>query len=102
MKTNSDMPQSGAPSRAMIEEAVISALATTLRLTPEQILTTSRLEEDLGLDSMALIHVNIGVEERLGVALSICDPPGRQLRVVEDLVELVEKSLRQSRQEVPS
>jgi acyl carrier protein len=67
MKTNSDTQQSGAPSRATIEEAVISAVATTLRLPPEQILPTSRLEEDLGLDSMALIHVNIKVEERFGV-----------------------------------
>jgi acyl carrier protein len=102
MKTNSVTQQSDAPSRATIEEAVISAVANTLRLPPEQILPTSRLEEDLGLDSMALIHVNIGVEERLGGALSICDSPERQLRIVEDLVKLVEESLYQSRQEVRS
>ena len=45
------------PTQAQIEQAVTTALSRTLRLAPEQILPGSRLYEDLGLDSMALVNV---------------------------------------------
>jgi acyl carrier protein len=102
MNTNSIAHQEETPTRAAVEQAVVSALARAVRLPPEQIFPGSRLEEDLGLDSMALIHVNIGIEEQLGIALSICDAPEQELKTVQALVDFVVRVLDQARQEAPS
>ena len=92
MNTNSTAPQNEAP-RQVIETAVITSIAGVLRREPRQITLESRLEEDLGLDSMSLIHVNIGIEEQLRCALSIGDAPERHLSTIRDLVEFVEEIL---------
>jgi len=102
MNINSVGRQEGTPTREAIEQAVISALARAVRLQPEKILPESRLEEDLGLDSMALIHVNIGIEEQLGIALSTCDTRDLELETVQALVDFVEGAVHQIRQEAPS
>ena len=102
MNTNSIARQKKTPARAAVEQAVISAVARAVRSPAEQILPGSRLEEDLGLDSMALIHVNIGIEEQLGIALSTCDTRGQELDTVQALVDFVEGAVHQIRQEAPS
>ena len=102
MNINSVARQEETATRAAIERAVISALARAVRLQPEKIVPGSRLEEDLGLDSMALIHVNIGIEEQLGIALSICEAPEEELKTVQALVDFVVRVLDQTRQEAPS
>ena len=102
MNINSVARQEETTTRAAIEQAVISALARAVRLQPEKILPESRLEEDLGLDSMALIHVNIGIEEQLGIALSTCDTRGQELDTVQALVDFVERAVHQIRKEAPS
>jgi acyl carrier protein len=102
MNSNSVTLQDETPTRAEVEQAVIWAVTRAVRLPPEQIHLGSRLEEDLGLDSMALIHVNIGIEEQLGSALSICDAPEQPLETVQALVDFVERAVHQTRQEAPS
>jgi acyl carrier protein len=68
-----------------IEAAVRAALARTLRLPIEEIQPESDLEI-LGLDSMALIHVNIALEERYGVEVAAYDAPEAGIRTVSELV----------------
>jgi acyl carrier protein len=78
-----------APTQAQIEQAVILAVSRTLRLPREQVHLSSRLYEDLGLDSMGLIHVNVSVEEQLNAALYIAEAPENELATVQDLVDFV-------------
>jgi acyl carrier protein len=89
-----------APTRAEIEAAVANAVSRTLRVPPGDVHLTSRLYEDLGLDSMGLIHVSIAVEEQLGVALSLTEAPDDELQSVQDLVTFAETRLGQSGREV--
>ena len=90
------------PTQAQIEQAVTTALARTLRLAPEQILPGSRLYEDLGLDSMALIHVNVSVEEQLGAALYLAEAPEDDLCTVQDLIDFAAQRLSPARWEAIS
>ena len=87
------------PAQAQVEQAVTTALSRTLRVPAEQIRPDSRLYEDLGLDSMALIHVNVSVEEQLGEALDMAEAPEDELRTVQDLVDFAARRLGHSTQE---
>ena len=87
------------PTQAQIEQAVTTALSRTLRVPVEQIRSGSRLYEDLGLDSMALIHVNVSVEEQFGQALDMAEAPEDELRTVQDLVDFAARRLGFSTQE---
>ena len=100
--TNIAGSEQKAPTKAGIETAVINALSRTLRIPRGEIRLTSRLYEDLGLDSLGLIHVNIAVEEQLGGAISIGEAPEDELRIVEDVVNFVVARLALRDQEVRS
>ena len=90
------------PTQAQIEQAVTTALSRTLQVPAEQIRPSSRLYEDLGLDSMGLIHVNVSIEEQLAGALYIAEAPEDDLRTVQDLVDLAARMLNPSTQEAIS
>src|SRR5579872_2046347 len=89
----SNAAESRASSRADIEQVVVAALSRTLRVPIEEIRPESDLETDLGLDSMAMIHVNIAIEERLPVALPACEAPEAGIRTVDDLVSFTAATL---------
>jgi acyl carrier protein len=72
-----------------VASAVRAALARTLRRPPAEIRMETLLEDDLGLDSMALIEVNIAIEEQLRVAIPAGESPETALRTVGDLVRFV-------------
>jgi acyl carrier protein len=99
MNPASTTGQSGTLARPAIETAVREALANVSRVPAGQIQPDSQLEDDLGLDSMSLIHVNIRIEEQLGCALSIGDAPEQPLLTVRDLTEFIETIIRRSGQE---
>ena len=80
---------------AEVEQVVISALARTLRLPEEAVRLDSKLDNDLGLDSMGAINVNIALEERFHIALSACEGP-EDVPTVRDLVNLVVRRLEAS------
>ena len=88
------------PTQAQIEQAVTTALSRTLRIPAEQIRPGSRLYEDLGLDSMGLIHVNVLVEEQLDGALFLAEAPEGELQTVQELFDLSVQRLSASAQEV--
>ena len=75
--------------RAWVEAAVRDALAATLGRNASEIAADADLERDLGLDSMAMIQVNIAIEERLGVAVEAGESPELAVRTVDDLVAFV-------------
>ena len=69
--------------------AVRRALAKVLARPLEEIRAECALEADLGLDSMALIEVNIAIEEQLRVAVPAGETPELAVRTVDDLVAFV-------------
>jgi acyl carrier protein len=77
------------PAREEVARAVRAALARTLKRPPEEIRPECDLESDLGLDSMALIEVNIAIEEQLRVAVPAGETPEQAVRTVEDLIGFV-------------
>ena len=79
----------GRPGRDAVVAAVRTALARVRNLSPNEIRLDSDLEVDLGLDSMALIEVNIAIEEQLGTAVPAGETPELAVRTVADLVDFV-------------
>jgi acyl carrier protein len=77
------------PGREEVAQAVRAALARTLRRPLEDIQPGCDLESDLGLDSMALIEVNIAIEELLRVPVPAGETPELAVRTVDDLVSFV-------------
>jgi len=82
------------PTRAEIEQVVIQAVARVLQRSPDDIHLTSRLDEDLALDSLALIRASISVERELGDRVAVSEAPKEPLRTVQDLVDLVASGVR--------
>lgn len=76
-------------SREAVEQAVRAALARILDRPETSIFLDSELEADLELDSMALIQVNIAIEEQLRVAVPAGESPESAVRTVRDLVDFV-------------
>ncbi len=72
-----------------VEPAVRTALARTLDRPPADILLEDDLENDLGLDSMAMIQVNIAIEEQLRVPVPAGEAPEFAVRTVNDLIAFV-------------
>lgn len=65
---------------------VISRTADGNGITPEQ-----ELKEDLGLDSLSLVSVIVGLEEKFSVQFDESDLDPSKIVQVKDLVRLVEK-----------
>jgi acyl carrier protein len=78
------------PSREAVAAAVIGALARVVSRSIEEIHPESRLDEDLGLDSLAMIHASIAIEEALHVAVPASDAPEGAVVTVGDLIAFVE------------
>ena len=67
--------------------SVVELLAIVMELEPSRIRDDSLLEADLGADSLGVVEVVFGLEERLGVRLP--DDAVRGVRTVSDLIALV-------------
>lgn len=52
-----------------VAEAVRGVIAHHLKVRPEEIALESRLEGELEIDSMAMIEINVSLEERFRVAM---------------------------------
>ena len=79
--------RSDAAARPAIETVVMAALARVVRLPAADLRLTSRLDE-LGLDSLGLIHASIAIERELGEGVAISRMPD-SLQTVQDVVDLV-------------
>jgi acyl carrier protein len=58
---------------------------------PRELNPSSSFADDLGLDSLALVQLVLGIEERFGVRVPDADVPA--LRTVGDAVAYVERHL---------
>ncbi|MFP2929511.1 acyl carrier protein [Pyxidicoccus sp. 3LG] len=77
-------------SQEVIGQEVRAIIAGTLRRPLEQVPLTASLESGLGIDSMAMIEINIGLEERFRFAMpEMASPSEANLKTVEDLARFV-------------
>ncbi|WP_224363448.1 acyl carrier protein [Hyalangium versicolor] len=81
-----------------IGREVRNIIAGALKKPVEQIPLTASLESGLGIDSMAMIEINIALEERFRFAMpDMASPAEANLRTVEDLARFVAKLLSQQK-----
>ena len=57
----------------------------------EEIAAEQLLKEDIGLDSLSLVSVVVGLEEKFGIEFQESDLDPSEIAQVKDLVKLVEK-----------
>jgi acyl carrier protein len=77
-----------------IGREVRSVIASALRRPVEQVPLTASLEGALGIDSLAMIEINIALEERFRFAMpDMASPADANLKTVEDLARFVSAQL---------
>ncbi len=82
MATNTSIEEVGREVRAII--------AGALKKPVEEVPLTAKLESGLGIDSMAMIEINIALEERFKFAMpDMASPAEANLNTVEDLAKFV-------------
>ena len=75
-----------------ILEQVTSMLVTSFELDPGTVLPTSRLIDDLDLDSIDAIDIAVEIEQKLGI--DVAEDELRAIRLVQDIVDLIYRRLR--------
>jgi acyl carrier protein len=77
-----------------IGREVRNIIAGALNKPVEQVPLTASLESGLGIDSMAMIEINIALEERFRFAMpDMTSPADANLKTVEDLARFVAAQL---------
>jgi len=71
----------------LIDDQVRDVLVGHLGVDRRRLIGSARLDEDLGLDSLALTEALLSLEDEL--AISIPDPVQAALRTFDDLLEVV-------------
>lgn len=59
----------------------------------DSIMAEQELKTDIGLDSLSLVSVIVGLEEKFGVEFNESDLDPSKIILVRDLIELVEKTI---------
>ncbi len=79
------------PTPDLVADQVRRIIAETLRLRPEDVSLEARLDQpQLGIDSLALIKLNVALEEAFDIALpDFTTPEAPAVRSVGDVVALV-------------
>jgi acyl carrier protein len=92
------MVTSTPPRRDLTREAVAAAvcgsIARVLNRPVDEIGPQAKLEDDLGLDSLAMIHASIVIEEALQTTVATVDAPEGEVVTVADLIEFVHGRIR--------
>jgi acyl carrier protein len=77
-----------------IGRGVRAIIATSLSRPVEQVPDDAKLESGLGIDSMAMIEINVAIEEKFKLAMpDMAVPSEANLVTVQDLVKLVAREL---------
>ncbi len=77
-----------------IGREVRNIIAGALKRPVEQVPLTASLESGLGIDSLAMIEINIALEERFRFAMpDMASPADANLKTVEDLARFVSAQL---------
>lgn len=77
--------------REEVEKKTHEIIANLLAVDPEKVVTTARLSEDLGADSLDLIEVVMELEGELHI--EIADEDAEKLKTVGDVVAYVTKKV---------
>ncbi len=81
-----------------IGQQVRAVIAEALQRPVEQVPLDASLESGLGIDSMAMIEINIALEERFRFAMpDMASPAEANLHTVADLARFVEAQLAQQK-----
>jgi acyl carrier protein len=72
-------------------EKIQSVLVDSFELDPSSIVPTAHLMDDLDLDSIDAIDLAVAIERQTG--LGINEEELRSLRIVQDVVDLIERRL---------
>ena len=78
-------------SKEEILARVIELMAESFLMDPAKILPTAHLFDDLDLDSIDAIDLVVGLEEETGLRVSEAEL--REIRLVQDIVDLVHRKL---------
>jgi acyl carrier protein len=73
-------------------EEVTQILVTSFELDPGIVLPTSHLIDDLDLDSIDAIDIAVELEQKVGINVS--EEELRSIRLVQDIVDLIDRHLR--------
>jgi acyl carrier protein len=79
------------PSTDTYTKAVYEILVEQLDVTPSQINLDSKIQEDLGADSLDVMEIIMAVEERFQI--TIPDEESEKVRTVGDLLEALDNIL---------
>jgi acyl carrier protein len=66
-------------------------MVESFELDPAEVLPTADLREDLDLDSIDAIDLVVGLEEEIG--LEVSEDELREIKVVQDIVDLIHRAL---------
>jgi acyl carrier protein len=77
-------------SQEELAREVRGIIASALQRPVEEVPLTAKLEGGLGVDSMAMIEINVALESRFNFAMpDMATPAEANLKTVEDVVKLV-------------
>ncbi len=74
----------------MIRE-VCEVVAETINCDIDSLTENTKLQEDLGVDSLDAVEVNMALEEKFDISIS--DEELAELKTIEDIVSLIEGKL---------
>ncbi|MCP4004214.1 MAG: acyl carrier protein [bacterium] len=77
--------------KEQIFQQVSEILVQSFELDPDEILLSAHLIDDLDLDSIDAIDLAVGLQDETG--LDVAEEELREIRRVEDIVELVHRRL---------
>lgn len=73
----------------MVIDEVKDMLSKQLRIDIDEIHDDSNIMEDLGVDSIDLVELLMGIEEKLGIVVS--DEDAANLKTVKDVADYIEQ-----------
>lgn len=68
-----------------MKDKIITTLAKQLRISPDEILVSSNIIDDLGADSLDLVEILMALESEFGTSIS--DDDALKLKTVGDVIE---------------
>jgi acyl carrier protein len=72
-----------------LSTAICRIVAEELQLPDVMVRPESRVEADLGIDSLAAVRIGVGIEERFGIEM----PEMPDITTIDDLIKLVRERL---------
>lgn len=75
-----------------LKRKIVEILSRELVVAPGEVVSTARLREDLGVDSLDVVELTVAFEEEFGI--EIPDDAAARVATVGDIEEFMEKELK--------